>query len=92
MNGNVYSGNVSRAASRSSSVNSTPGKVPPLKLKLPKSEKKDGRGYNPAAVNYKESEYHYGSDFEEDDEEEVNSKLSFMHYSYNLSFGPTKFS
>jgi nucleosome-remodeling factor subunit BPTF len=27
-----------------------------------------GRGYNPGLVNYKESEYHYGSDFEDDDE------------------------
>ena len=29
-----------------------------------------GRGYNPGMVNYKESEYHYGSDFEEEDVEE----------------------
>jgi nucleosome-remodeling factor subunit BPTF len=27
-----------------------------------------GRGYNPSLVNYKDSEYHYGSDFEDHDE------------------------
>ena len=67
LNGSAYSGNVSRAVSRSSSVGSSAAKVPPLKLKI----KTSGRGYNPALVNYKESEYHYGSDFEDDDEEEV---------------------
>ena len=45
--------------------------VPAIKLKI----KKSGRGYNPSLVNYKESEYHYGSDFEEDaDSDEKSSK------------------
>ncbi len=30
-----------------------------------------GRGYNPDLVNYKDSEYHYGSDFEGDDDDEA---------------------
>ena len=30
-----------------------------------------GRGYNPNLVNYKESEYHYGSDFDDSDAEPV---------------------
>ncbi len=65
---------VSRA-SRSSSVASNGrgstagggggGGIPKLKLKT-----KLGRGYNPSLVNYKESEYHYGSDFEDDEEDD----------------------
>ena len=35
----------------------------------PKIKTKIGRGYNPNLVNYKESEYHYGSDFEESEPE-----------------------
>ena len=42
------------------------GTVPPIKLKI---KTKVGRGYNPSLVNYKESEYHYGSDFEENEDE-----------------------
>ncbi len=60
---------VSRA-SRSSSVASNSnrggggagGGIPKLKLKT-----KLGRGYNPGLVNERESEYHYGSDFEDDE-------------------------
>ena len=78
VNGSVYSGNVSRAVSRSSSVGSSAAKVPPLKLKI----KASGRGYNPALVNYKESEYHYGSDFEDDEEEEVGER---MHHAFILT-------
>jgi nucleosome-remodeling factor subunit BPTF len=75
-------------ASRSSSVasnghntaatNSANRTVPKLKIKV----SKDGRGYNPSMVNYKDSEYHYGSDFEDDgdeageDAESVNSDSS----------------
>jgi len=33
--------------------------------KKPKIKTKLGRGYNPNLVNYKDSEYHYGSDFDE---------------------------
>ncbi len=53
-------------ASRSSSVASNGGTktVPKLKIKT-----KLGRGYNPSLVNYKDSEYHYGSDFEDDDDD-----------------------
>ncbi len=59
---------VSRA-SRSSSVASNAGGRPPIpKLKI---KAKLGRGYNPGLVNYKESEYHYGSDFEDEEEEDV---------------------
>lgn len=32
---------------------------------------KDERGYNPSLVNYKDSEYHYGSDFDESDNDDV---------------------
>ena len=42
------------------------GTVPPIKLKI---KTKVGRGYNPSLVNYKESEYHYGSDFEDNDDD-----------------------
>ena len=36
-----------------------------------------GRGYNPNLVNYRDSEYHYGSDFEGDhDFEEPESEKS----------------
>lgn len=42
---------------------SSGGRKPPI----PKLKIKKGRGYNPSLVNYKESEYHYGSDFEEDE-------------------------
>ena len=34
-----------------------------------KIKTKVGRGYNPSLVNYKESEYHYGSDFEDNDDD-----------------------
>ena len=37
---------------------------------------KMGRGYNPNLVNYKESEYHYGSDFSEEENVEVESSKS----------------
>ena len=47
--------------------------VPPIKLKI---KAKVGRGYNPALVNYKESEYHYGSDFEDDDGEDSDAQSS----------------
>ena len=47
--------------------------VPPIKLKI---KTKVGRGYNPSLVNYKESEYHYGSDFDDDDADESDSKNS----------------
>ena len=47
--------------------------VPPIKIKI---KTKVGRGYNPALVNYKESEYHYGSDFDEDDGDASDSKSS----------------
>ena len=51
----------SRASSVSSNAKSKKSaKKPKIKTKL-------GRGYNPNLVNYKESEYHYGSDFEDDD-------------------------
>ena len=36
------------------------------KSKSKSSGSSGGRGYNPSAVNYKESEYHYGSDFEDE--------------------------
>ena len=49
------------------------GTVPPIKLKI---KAKVGRGYNPALVNYKESEYHYGSDFEDDDGDESDGQSS----------------
>ena len=42
------------------------GTLPPIKLKI---KTKAGRGYNPSLVNYKDSEYHYGSDFEDEGEE-----------------------
>ncbi len=61
---------VSRS-SRSSSVNSRKSSSKKSKKSSPKVKTKVGRGYNPNLVNYKESEYHYGSDFEETDEEEV---------------------
>jgi hypothetical protein len=72
------SGTNSRRASssRSSSVASNtkivqpsrgrPPTLPPIKLKI---KTKAGRGYNPSLVNYKDSEYHYGSDFEDEGEE-----------------------
>ena len=50
-------------ASRSSSVSSA------KKQKTTKIKTKIGRGYNPSLVNYKESEYHYGSDFDESEPE-----------------------
>ncbi|XP_040567508.1 nucleosome-remodeling factor subunit NURF301 [Lepeophtheirus salmonis] len=34
----------------------------------PSSSGGSGRGYNPNLVNYKDSEYHYGSDFEDEDD------------------------
>ena len=56
--------------SKKKSKNKSSVKSPKLKTKL-------GRGYNPNLVNYKDSEYHYGSDFEgEDDYEEVASDKS----------------
>merc|ERR1712038_793863 len=72
------------SSSRSSSVTSntkiaqqsrgrSSGTVPPIKLKI---KTKVGRGYNPALVNYKESEYHYGSDFEDDDGDESDAQSS----------------
>ena len=36
------------------------------KSKSKSSGSSGGRGYNPSAVNYKDSEYHYGSDFEDE--------------------------
>ena len=56
-------------ASRSSSVSSR--KAPKVSTQSPKVKTKLGRGYNPNLVNYKESEYHYGSDFEESEDENV---------------------
>lgn len=53
-------------ASRSSSVSSSRKKA---KTASPKVKTKIGRGYNPALVNYKESEYHYGSDFDESEDD-----------------------
>lgn len=38
---------------------------------------KKSRGYNPNLVNYKESEYHYGSDFEDDDDEFEEQENNF---------------
>jgi len=54
----------SRASSVTSSTKKKKGKSPAK----PKLKTKLGRGYNPNLVNYKDSEYHYGSDFENDDE------------------------
>ena len=70
VNGNASGSNtpLSRATSRSSSVASQ-AKQPPIKLKI----KTSGRGYNPSMVNYKDSEYHYGSDFSEDEEDDAES-------------------
>lgn len=64
--------------SRSSSVTSNGGvsgrrTVPKLKLKTKLS---GGRGYNPGAVNYKDSEYHYGSDFEDEEDPMADSAES----------------
>ena len=61
--------------SRASSVSSTAKKKSTKKLKL---KTKLGRGYNPNLVNYKDSEYHYGSDFEDQgyDEEHESIKSS----------------
>lgn len=60
--------------SRSSSVASNGQKSASKASKASSSAKsgsnnKGGRGYDPGRVNYKESEYHYGSDFEEDEDE-----------------------
>ena len=56
-------------ASRSSSVSSR--KAASGKAATPKVKTKLGRGYNPSLVNYKESEYHYGSDFDESEDDNV---------------------
>jgi len=57
------------AGSRASSVTSSTRKKKKGKSPIkPKLKTKLGRGYNPNLVNYKDSEYHYGSDFENDDE------------------------
>jgi len=57
------------AGSRASSVTSSTKKKKKGKSPVkPKLKTKLGRGYNPNLVNYKDSEYHYGSDFENDDE------------------------
>merc|ERR1712141_847602 len=65
VNGRSGSATPLSRASRSSSVNSKKAKkVSPIKIKLQKS-----RGYNPSLVNYKESEYHYGSDFDDSEED-----------------------
>mgnify|MGYP001364768589 CR=1 FL=1 len=50
----------STAANRSSTKSKSSAKKPKVKTKL-------GRGYNPNLVNYKESEYHYGSGTEMDE-------------------------
>jgi len=44
----------------------------------PKLKTKLGRGYNPSLVNYKDSEYHYGSDFDDDDEDEREEQVSVL--------------
>ena len=67
VNGRSGSATPLSRASRSSSVSSRKAAAkasPKIKAKL-------GRGYNPNLVNYKESEYHYGSDFDESEEEMV---------------------
>jgi len=69
INGRSGSATPLSRASRSSSVNSRKAsKVSPSKLK---TKIKIGRGYNPSIVPYKESEYHYGSDFEESDDDQI---------------------
>lgn len=69
---------VSRGASRASSVasngnnhhGSSSSRRSKGKASAPSSSKSSGgRGYNPGLVNYKDSEYHYGSDFEDEDED-----------------------
>jgi len=64
--------------SRSSSVSSTAKKSRSSKKTVPKLKIKTklGRGYNPNLVNYKDSEYHYGSDFDDEDHKEVESEQS----------------
>ncbi len=67
--GNSGSATPLSRASRSSSVSSSrkkPAAPTPSKVKT-----KLGRGYNPSLVNYKESEYHYGSDFDESEDENI---------------------
>ena len=66
------------SGSRGSSVSSnSKKKSKKITIKTPKLKTKMGRGYNPNLVNYKDSEYHYGSDFEgEEDFEEAASEKS----------------
>ncbi len=57
-------------ASRSSSVASNgPSRSAAVSSSTKQKIKHSGRGYNPSMVNYKESEYHYGSDFEDDEDD-----------------------
>jgi hypothetical protein len=60
--------------SRSSSVASAHNRK--ASAVTPKIKTKLGRGYNPSLVNYKDSEYHYGSDFEDDGEDDNEEQAS----------------
>ena len=62
--------------SRSSSVASAHNRKASASAVTPKNKTKLGRGYNPSLVNYKDSEYHYGSDFEDDGEEDNEEQAS----------------
>ena len=70
--------------SRSSSVASAHNRKASASAVTPKIKTKLGRGYNPSLVNYKDSEYHYGSDFEDDGEED-NEEQASEHSSDEVS-------
>ena len=73
---NTPIGRGSRSSSVASARNHHKRKAAAAALVTPKIKAKSGRGYNPSLVNYKESEYHYGSDFEDDAEDDHEEQAS----------------